>query len=90
MHPLPPYGPVTFIVSWLAQGVTEARAEVDGAVIRAAADRAVTLWPDDPDVASSAAVTSSAVAHSSAVSSSSATAIAMPPGRHRPPEKGGS
>jgi hypothetical protein len=55
VHPLPPDGPVTFVVSWLAKGVTEARAQVDGAAVRAAADRAVELWPDDPDPASTRA-----------------------------------
>jgi len=49
VHPLPPDGPVTFIASWLAHGVTETRAQVDGSAIRAAASRAIELWPDDPD-----------------------------------------
>jgi len=31
------------------QGVTETRAQVDGSAIRAAASRAIELWPDDPD-----------------------------------------
>ena len=47
-HPLPPEGPVTIVVSWLAQGVTEVRHELDGAAIRAAAEKAVQLWPDEP------------------------------------------
>ena len=47
VHPLPPDGPVTFVVSWLVKGVAEARAQVDGAAVRAAASRAVELWPDD-------------------------------------------
>ena len=49
VHPLPLDSPVTFVVSWLAKGVAEARAQVDGAAIRAAASRAIELWPDDPD-----------------------------------------
>jgi hypothetical protein len=49
VYPLPPDGPVTFIVSWLAHGVTENRVEVDGTEIRAAAGRAVELWPQDTD-----------------------------------------
>jgi hypothetical protein len=49
VHPLPPDGPVTFVASWLAYGVTETRAQVDGSAIRAAASRAIELWPDDPD-----------------------------------------
>jgi hypothetical protein len=49
VYPLPPDGPVTFVASWLARGVTESRVEVDGAGIRAAAGRAVELWPDDPE-----------------------------------------
>jgi len=48
VYPLPPDGPVTFVASWLARGVTESRAEVDAAAIRAASGRAVVLWPDDP------------------------------------------
>ena len=54
VHPLPPEGPVTFVVSWLAQDVVEERAEVDGAAIRAAATRAVDLWPGGPAAVASA------------------------------------
>jgi len=49
VHPLPPEGPVTFVASWLEYGVTETRVELDGAVIREAAQRAVTLWPEEPE-----------------------------------------
>ncbi len=48
IHPLPPDGPVTFVVSWLLYGVAETRAELDSAVILEAAERATILWPDDP------------------------------------------
>jgi hypothetical protein len=48
VHPLPPAGPVTFIVSWLLHDVDEARAELDSLVIREAAGQAVILWPDEP------------------------------------------
>ena len=40
---------MTFVASWLEYGVTEARAELDGAAIRAAAVRAVILWPEEPE-----------------------------------------
>ena len=46
--PLPPEGPVTFVLSWPGFGMPEARALVDGALIRAAAERAVELWPELP------------------------------------------
>lgn len=46
VHPLPPDGPVTFVVSWLLYEVAETRAELDGSAIHEAAGRAVTLWPD--------------------------------------------
>ncbi len=49
VHPLPPEGPVTFVASWLEHGVAETRAELDGAAIRAAAQRAVILWPEEPE-----------------------------------------
>src|SRR5215471_16745577 len=49
VHPLPPDGPVTFVVSWVEQGVAETGVELDGAAIREAARRAVILWPDDPE-----------------------------------------
>jgi hypothetical protein len=49
VHPLPPPGPVTLIASWPRQGITETRAELDGAAIGQAAQRAVTLWRDEPD-----------------------------------------
>jgi hypothetical protein len=49
VHPLPPDGPVTFVVSWGEHGVAEARAELDGAAIGEAARRAVILWPEEPE-----------------------------------------
>jgi hypothetical protein len=49
IHPLPPDGPVTLVASWLEHGVTEKRADLDGTAIRAAAARAVSLWPDEPE-----------------------------------------
>jgi hypothetical protein len=49
VHPLPPDGPVTLVASWLAHGIAEARAELDGTAIRQAARQAVILWPDEPD-----------------------------------------
>ena len=49
VSPLPPEGPVIFVVSWPEQGVTETRAELDGATIREAARRAVLLWPEEPE-----------------------------------------
>ena len=49
VHPLPPGGPVTFVVSWAEHGVTEARAELDGAAIGEAARRAAMLWPEEPE-----------------------------------------
>jgi hypothetical protein len=48
-YPLPPEGPVTFVVSWLRHGVGETRADLDGAAIREAARRAVVLWPEEPE-----------------------------------------
>ena len=49
VHPLPPAGPVTFVGSWPKYGVAEIRVELDGAAIREAAGRAVTLWPGEPE-----------------------------------------
>jgi len=49
VHPLPPDGPVTFVASWPEYGAAEIRAELDGTAIRAAAPRAVTLWPEEPE-----------------------------------------
>jgi hypothetical protein len=49
VHPLPPDGPVTLVGSWVEHGIAESRAELDGAAIRAAARRAVTLWPEEPE-----------------------------------------
>jgi hypothetical protein len=46
-YPLPPDGPVTLVVSWLVYGIAEAWAELDGAAIRQAAQRAITLWPEE-------------------------------------------
>jgi hypothetical protein len=35
--------------AWPRQAITETHAELDGAAIAAAAQRAVILWPDEPD-----------------------------------------
>lgn len=48
IHPLPPEGPLTIVMSWLAQDITEVRHELDGAKIRAAAEQAIQLWPEQP------------------------------------------
>jgi hypothetical protein len=50
VHPLPPDGPVTFVVSWPRYGVAETLAEFDGAAIRAGAERAESLWPEEPEL----------------------------------------
>jgi hypothetical protein len=49
VHPLPPDGPVTFVASWPEYGVPETRAQLDGSAIRTAAERAVILWPEQPE-----------------------------------------
>jgi hypothetical protein len=49
VHPLPPVGPVTLVASWLDHGIAESRAGLDGGAIRAAAGRAVTMWPEEPE-----------------------------------------
>jgi hypothetical protein len=49
VHSLPQPGPVAVVVSLSQQGIAEARAELDGAAIGQAAQRAVILWPDEPD-----------------------------------------
>ena len=43
--PLPAEGPVAFVTEWPSEGIALVRAQVDSAVIREAALRAVTLWP---------------------------------------------
>ena len=48
VRPLPPPGPLAFICVWPGRGIRTSRMEVDGGAIRAAADAAVMLWPDDP------------------------------------------
>jgi hypothetical protein len=48
VSPLPPDGPVTFVLAWPGFGVAESRTFVDGAAIRAAADRSQVLWPPEP------------------------------------------
>ncbi len=39
---------MTLVVSWLEQRIAQARSELDGTMNRAAARRAVVLWPDEP------------------------------------------
>jgi hypothetical protein len=45
--PLPPPGPLAFVCEWPARGIVESRTEIDARSILQAAERAVTLWPDD-------------------------------------------
>ncbi|MBD0735420.1 hypothetical protein [Streptomyces sp. CBMA29] len=47
ISPLPPDGPVTLVGTWPDIGVDEQRAGLDGTAIRAAAARALELWPAD-------------------------------------------
>jgi hypothetical protein len=47
--PLPPSGPVTFVAAWPDRGLSEATVELDGALLQDAAERAVELWPEQPD-----------------------------------------
>lgn len=49
VHSLPPDGPVAFVASWPEYGGDGA--ELDGTAIRAAAARAVILWPEEPETA---------------------------------------
>lgn len=49
VHLLPPGGPVTLVGSWVEYGIAESRAELDDVAIGAAAGRAVTLWPEEPE-----------------------------------------
>ncbi len=51
VSPLPPDGPVTFVIAWSAFGVTESRTVVDSAPIRAVAEHALTLWQPQPTAA---------------------------------------
>jgi hypothetical protein len=45
--PLPPPGPFAFVCQWPGRGIPESRAEIDARLILEAAERAVTLWPDE-------------------------------------------
>lgn len=45
VHPLPPPGPVVFGVAWPSYDVPETHVEIEGALIREAAARAISLWP---------------------------------------------
>jgi hypothetical protein len=45
LWPLPPAGPLAFVVEWPAHGIEETRVEIEAQPIRDAAGRAETLWP---------------------------------------------
>lgn len=47
LWPLPPEGPLTFVVRWPGGGIAETAVAVDAAPFRAAAQRAVVLWDDE-------------------------------------------
>jgi hypothetical protein len=44
--PLPPPGPVTFVCEWAALEIAESAVELDGSLIREAAERARSVWDD--------------------------------------------
>ena len=46
LWPLPPVGPVTFVCAWPALEIAESSVELDGSLIRAAAERAHSVWDD--------------------------------------------
>jgi hypothetical protein len=48
VSPLPPAGPVTFVLAWPGFDLPESRTVVDSAPIRAAAERSQLLWPPQP------------------------------------------
>ncbi len=48
LSPLPPAGPLTVVVRCPDLGLPESATVLDGAAIRAAADRVVALWPWEP------------------------------------------
>jgi hypothetical protein len=48
LSPLPPEGPVRFVVSCDGLGIEETTAEVDGTALHRAAEEVVTLWPWTP------------------------------------------
>ncbi|GAA2616028.1 hypothetical protein [Paractinoplanes durhamensis] len=48
VSPLPPEGPVTVVLAWPSFGIPETRTVLDGAAIRAAAERSQLLWPPQP------------------------------------------
>lgn len=45
--PLPPPGPMSFVVQWLEYDIAQTEVEIDASLILDAADRADPLWPDD-------------------------------------------
>lgn len=47
LWPLPPAGPLTFVVEWPLLGLPETRVESEGGAIAAAAASAEVLWPDE-------------------------------------------
>jgi hypothetical protein len=49
LWPLPPPGPLTFVVEWPARGIEETRVEVDAEPIREAASRTETLWSPETE-----------------------------------------
>jgi len=48
--PLPPPGPMTFVVEWPAFGIAESRVEVDAGLVLGAAARCLDLWPGEPSM----------------------------------------
>jgi hypothetical protein len=47
LWPLPPVGPLAFVVEWPAEGIEETRVETAAGPIREAATQAETLWPEE-------------------------------------------
>jgi hypothetical protein len=49
VSPLPPEGPMTFVLAWPNFGMPESRTVLDSALIRDATQHVLTLWPPDPE-----------------------------------------
>jgi hypothetical protein len=46
LWPLPPTGPLAFVVEWPSEGILETRVEIDASLLRDAAARSEELWPE--------------------------------------------
>jgi hypothetical protein len=74
--PLPPEGPLAFVCEWPIADIPETRTEIDSGLLRDAAAKAITVWPENEGEAS----------HGGASTAGTVQRVVLTPDPSKPPE----